>query len=449
MNSPFRGFASRRSTIARPAFILLLGATAATAQAQAPQDDTLRLTIAAARSAALRGNPELLAARSEIAIARGQLRQAGILRFNPSADVLGLGWSTGSEIGLSQEIEIAGQQGVRRAVARSGVARAEFLVADAARVTLSDVDRGFYRSVAADRRAILANEILGLNERLAQVATKQLAAGEISKLDYNLSVIELGRSRARAVAARRERLQSGIELRRLAGLPAGIPLAAAFDSAVHRHVAMDSGGIAPRMDLRGFGAGADTSIEPLVQGAIGRRPDLAERSAAVTQTGEDVTLARREALPNLAARIVSQRNELGTGRTLRPGIGLSIPIFNRHQGEVESRMALAERTRLERAAIARRVRADVEGAVRSYEAAAGEVEVLERTVLGPARDNRRLLEAAYREGKVGLPVLLLIRNQVIDAEQDYWTAWLAERVAEADLRAALALPMSDDTRGRP
>ena len=75
--------------------------------------------------------------------------------------------------------------------------------------------------------------------------------------------------------------------------------------------------------------------------------------------------------------------------------------------------------------------------------------MLERTVLGPARDNRRLLEAAYREGKVGLPVLLLIRNQVIDAEQDYWTAWLAERVAEADLRAALALPMSDDTRGRP
>ena len=74
--------------------------------------------------------------------------------------------------------------------------------------------------------------------------------------------------------------------------------------------------------------------------------------------------------------------------------------------------------------------------MRNYTAAAAQVEVLESTVLVPARENRQLLEAAYREGKVGLPVLLLIRNQVIDAEQEYWSAWLAEREALAALAAA-------------
>ncbi|MEO5815872.1 MAG: TolC family protein [Gemmatimonadaceae bacterium] len=412
--------------------------------------DTTHLTINDARAAAVRANPELAAARTDIDVARGVLRQAGILRFNPSADLLGsAAGGIGAEIGLSQEIEVGGQRGARRAVARAGVSRATFSVADAARVTLFDVDRTFYRAVASDRRAALASEVLALNERLAQAATRQLREGEISKLDYNLSVVELGRSRARALAARREQQQSQIELRRVVGLPFTTPTVAVFDSTVHRHLVVDSSGSNPHVDFSAFGADGDTTVDALVSRALARRPDLGERESAVTQANADVTLARREALPNLFARVLSQTNDAGNGRVLRPGIGLSLPLFNRNQGEIEARRAVARRTTLERAALVTRVGAEVESAFRGYLAAAGEVEVLERTVLGPARDNRRLLEAAYREGKVGLPVLLLIRNQVIDAEQEYWTAWLAERVAAADLTAAVATSAPTETRARP
>jgi hypothetical protein len=55
-----------------------------------------------------------------------------------------------------------------------------------------------------------------------------------------------------------------------------------------------------------------------------------------------------------------------------------------------------------------------------------------------------LLETAYREGKVGLPVLLLIRNQVISAELEYWTAWLEEREAFAALAEATGANMLRD-----
>ena len=71
--------------------------------------------------------------------------------------------------------------------------------------------------------------------------------------------------------------------------------------------------------------------------------------------------------------------------------------------------------------------------------------VLESTVLGPARQNRQLVETAYREGEVGLPVLLLIRNQAIDAEVEYWTAWLAEPEA----LAALLEATGDNVPGGP
>jgi outer membrane protein TolC len=68
--------------------------------------------------------------------------------------------------------------------------------------------------------------------------------------------------------------------------------------------------------------------------------------------------------------------------------------------------------------------------------------VLEATVLPPARQNRELVEIAYREGKVGLPELLLIRNQAIDAELDYWTAWLTERQTLSSLAEATGINLT-------
>ena len=126
----------------------------------------------------------------------------------------------------------------------------------------------------------------------------------------------------------------------------------------------------------------------------------------------------------------------GSGRLIRGGVGLSLPIFNRNQGEAEARRAGVSQARLESLALVADVKAEVSSELAAYQAAAEQVEILETTVLIPARQNRQLLETAYREGKVGLSVLLLIRNQVIDAELEYWEAWLAEREALANLREA-------------
>ncbi|MES2178487.1 MAG: TolC family protein [Gemmatimonadota bacterium] len=411
--------------------------------------DTARISLPDALTRALRANPELAATRLDIAVAQGQLRQARLIRSNPSADFLTTGSSgTRPEIGLSQEIEIGGQRGRRVAVANAGVARARLGTANATRVTLADVERDFYRIVAAGRRAALADEVLALNERLAQVAVRQLREGEISKLDYNLTVIELGRSRSQALGAHRDQESASLEFRRLVGIATDVVVVPVYDS-LHRHARIDSarGTVELRWSTLATGrtlAGApatDTlvTLDGLLSRAISQRPDLAERDAAISEAQALVSLSRREALPNLLARVVVEQSNDGGRTAIRPGIGMSLPVFNRQQGETEARRAAASQAMLDRVATATRVRVEVEQSYRAYEAAATAVEVLESTVLGPARDNRRLLEAAYREGKVGLPVLLLIRNQVIGAEQDYWTAWLAEREALAELAAAIGL----------
>ena len=396
------------------------------AQVPVPQaTDTVRLTLGEARTRALRSNPELVAARLDTAVARGGLQQAAVpLRFNPVADVLGARGGNGLEASISQELEVFGQRGARVNARRAGLERAMAGVSDAARLTVGVVDRTFYRLVAASRRSALAEEILGLNQRLADAAQRQLAAGEISRLDFNLAVVELGRSRSRALAARRERVQSAFELERLVGLPRGTAVEPVFDPSVHTE-----------RDLQPLADSATAlDVETLTTRALGTRPDLIERAAATREAAAETSVAQREALPNLVLRGTSEPSS--DGRVLRPGLGLTLPAFNLNRGEVAARRAAARQAELERVAVSTRVRTDIAAAVAAYRSAAEEVDVLEATVLGPARQNRQLLETAYREGEVGLPVLLLIRNQVIDAELDYWTAWLAEREALATLLEA-------------
>jgi cobalt-zinc-cadmium efflux system outer membrane protein len=427
-----------------PLFTLtLLTATPMTASLLAAQSpptraaagDTLRVSLRDARTAALRANPELRAARLDTAIARGQLRQSGILRYNPSVDVLAGVGSNGAEPGVSQELEVFGQRRTRLSASRAGVERARAEVANAARLTIGDVDRAFYRLAAAVRRNELADEVLQLNQRLASVAERQLAAGEISRLDLNLALVELGRSRSRALSTRREREQVGVELGRLLGMTPRSIVLPVVDSTQHVPAA-DTTTTIPRDVVSVSERALALDVDSLTTRALARRPDLVAQSAAVRQATGEVRVARREALPNLLLRAASEPNNAGSGRVLRPGVGITLPFFNRNQGEVQALRAAAEQAELGRLALVTRVRAEITSAVTTYQSAATEVEVLETTVLTPARQNRRLLETAYREGKVGLPVLLLIRNQVIDAELDYWASWLEEREALSALAEA-------------
>lgn len=424
-------------TIAPSAISAQTPTDATTAVPNATSNDTLRLTLAQVRERALQANPELRASRLDTAIARGELRQSGVLPFNPSFEVLGPGGGNATQPAISQELEVFGQRGVRMTAARAGYARATAEVANARRLTLGEVDRAFYRLVSAARRAQLADEVLSLNQRLSTVTQRQLAEGEISRLDFNLATVEVGRSRSRALAAHREQEEQAVELSRLIGLPRGRPIAPVLDSSEHAPAPTSTTTVTPSAipgdTVRLSERALTLDVDSLTALALSRRPDLAAGAAAAREASARASLSRREALPNFVVRGVWQRSAGEAQGRLSPGIGITLPFFNRNQGATQAREAAATQAELMRAALTTRVRAQVASAVGAYRSAAQEVEVLESTVLAPARQNRQLLETAYREGKVGLPVLILIRNQVSDAELEYWTAWLAEREALANL----------------
>ena len=409
--------------VAAGLFLLFPDADAAAQRDGAPQAaDTIVLSLVDARRLALSQNPAFLADAQMSEIARGVVRQARTYRFNPEIEAeLPSATETGTGVyqaQVSQELELGGQWGLRVDAAELGFERAVASVDNAARMTLADASLAFYAAVADRRRLMVAEEILGLNEQLLDAVRVQVREGEISRLEGNLAQVEVGRAQARVLAARRVAMQTEFELKRVLG-------------------------IAPESPVRLVDAQVLTTLpaeallpDSLLAVAMQRRPDLSARAALVRQSETLTRLARREAVPNLRIGGLLER-ETATGEP-RVGfrVGLPLPLWNRNQGRVAARQAEATRAQLELSAVELQVRTDVMSAYRAYLTAVDEARIYETSVLEPARENQQLLDTAFRAGKLDLPSLLLLRNQLLDAELGYWDAWLALRRALVELHAA-------------
>ncbi|MCA1572219.1 MAG: TolC family protein [Chloroflexi bacterium] len=390
--------------------------------------DTLRLSLVDARALALRGHPDLTAARLETLAARGALSQARTYPFNPQVEVEGgteerLGERRDYLVAIEQEIEWAGQRGLRIDAAESGLRAAEFTVADAERLTLTTVSIEYLTALVAERQLLLARQVLGLNQQLFDAARSRFDAGDISGLELNLARIEVGRARTRLITAERDAAVALLTLRRGLGLPAKTPI-----------VLVDEGIAAPRpRSLDG---------DSLLALALTRRPDLAALEREAGRLAAEARLARRAAVPNPILRAVREAED-GQPPSLDIGLVLPFPLFNRNRGAAAQLDALAEQVRLRRVALESRVRVEIGQALTSYAAAAEATAVFERDVLAQARENQALLEEGFEAGKFGLAEVLLIRNQLIESELEYWASWLARGAALVELEAATGTLVPD------
>jgi outer membrane protein, heavy metal efflux system len=415
-----------------PVLLAVVAPDAVTAQgleenATQVSSDTLRLTLAEAQLHALANNPELRAARRLSDAASGRLRQAGVYPFNPEilieSEQVGKGRATEAYEGeVSQEIEWAGQRGLRKRAAEYDLASADFTVRDAERLTRASTAAAFYSVLAAESRVALAEDIRSLNEQLVSAVSDLLDAGSISLLEANLARIESGRARTRVLEERRDTRTALLELRRVLGLDDTRPLRLSPDVPV-----------APDP--------ADLDPDSLVRSALTRRPDVGAATSDIEARRSFVRLARRERLPNLRLSLPFNRLDGPGSEQVGLGFGLSIPLWNRSQGTVEELGAVVARAEAGRDAVELAVRTEVVDAYQRYVSAREEERIAATSVLQPAQFNQPLLDEAFRSGKIGLSTLLLIRNQLLDAELDYWESWLELRLELVRLTAVTADPL--------
>jgi len=392
-----------------------------------PVQATESLTVEQAVETALEHNPDLLAIRQEVEVARGREVRARLFnRFNPSVN--GQVWNrnnpgSGNEadfqITLSQEVEVAGQRGLRREEATRRVTRVEAQVRDRERLVTGDVKRTFFLALTLKKRLELRKEIETLNLRIRDASKARFKAGVTPIMESNLAEIRFGQSRKETFVAGAAFQNAVLVLRRLLGWEPdrSIVLGGQLRNS-------------PKAVL----------LPDLLRNAQAQRPDLVAAKREVARVKAAMDLTRRLIVPNPTFQGFYQtetEGPEGASKLVGGGISIPLPVFDRKQGELVTQGGELNRGRHQIVAVTRNIEREVETAFQAFEAARQSVEVFEAEVLDRIEENFRFIEIAYREGKIGLLQLIVVQDGLITAQLSYVDSLGQFRSAEANLEQAI------------
>lgn len=380
--------------------LLLIGVLAVEPAGAAPAPH--ELTLAQALAAAGANSPRLRDAAAAVEEARGRLTTARTYPHNPrveleAADRDGAdGSTTDRGIGLSQEIEIAGQGGKRAAAARAALAAAEATLERRRREVRAEAERAFADAVEARELLRVARSDVTLTGDLVDFAQRRLEAGAGTQIELNLASAAAGRAVHRAQR----------ETAALAAARARLAEAVGMDPAVPPRPA---GTLPP--------APADLPpLAELTRRAAVHRSDLAAARQQREQAERRVSLERARRIPNLELGAFAAREEGAEIVGLRAGIAL--PLFDRNEGAVATALAALDRQVAQVDAGELAAGREVAAAYGGYRAAAEALTALGGLVVAPLEESLGLLRRAVEAGELSATDVLLLRRELVEGRRE-------------------------------
>jgi cobalt-zinc-cadmium efflux system outer membrane protein len=375
----------------------------------------LTVDLPTALSRARERAPEAIAALARIDEARAHRVGADVLfAQNPELDVGG-----GRRYGDPHTIAIRSlvrqaleptRRGARIGVADAGVLHAQALNEAELRELTFAVTTAFYDARFADLATDLAQRNQEVAARAAEAAQRRRRAGDITDLDVNLANIALGRARASLAAARSRRAEAVGQLGALIG-------------AQPDDVITLTGELRPPALV----------LESLRSSVAGRADIRAFESEARVARAES-SLARANGRPDLGVWFGYERDEGDS--IIVGGVSLTLPLWNRAQGDKAAARAKLRRAELERAAVITAASRQVVDAFEAYTRARESVEIFERDVLPTVTDSEQLLERSVETGQLAVSDYLVARQEILNGRREYLERLLEYAKAAASARFA-------------
>jgi len=397
------------------------------AAAQAQQSGR-PLTLDDAWKLAEERSASLAASLAAVSAAQASADEAGVLLWsNPEVSaersrrataVPDTGGATVREwsAGLAQAIEIGGQRTHRLASARGALEAATWQAEQARRELRAEVERRFVRVVALQARISIERDSLALVENTADFAGRRVAAGEDSRLDGNLAIIEAARARNQLASLGDQLLQARVELGEVVQWPhAALPEAVGDLEAIR----------------------LDPSLASLLAGLPGH-PLLQILRAREDAARSRLALERAARLPDVTLGLTVAREGAAEAREKVTTLSLSVPLPLFRNNSAGVAQAGAELVRAE--AEFRAAKRDTEAAVKALWARARDlasrVSTLRTTVLPALAENQRLSQRALREGEIDLVQQIVVNRQLLDGRRDLLDAMTDLRLARIALELA-------------
>jgi outer membrane protein TolC len=358
--------------------------------------EPIELDLRGALDRAHRVAPDAIAARGRIAEADAGVIAANVaFTANPELEGgAGPRFTTDrpidAELRIEQDLE-PWRRGPRRQLARAEVRRARGASDSQRRELDLEVSLAFYEARYAELAVELAKRAADLALRGASAAERRRQAGEVTDLDANLAKAALGRARSAVEAAASDRALAVGKLAALIG-------AAPEDTILVRgdlkptSVSATSASASNRADVRALDLERELAVAERAQAMAHARPDIAIWLGYQLEDTADIVLG---------------------------GLRMSLPVWNRAQGEQALALARERRAIETRDATLRMANRQLADALIVYADAKRSVETFEREVVPTLDDSERLLEKTLDAGQIAVSDYLFARQELLNGHREY------------------------------
>lgn len=383
------------------------------------------LTLDEAWLFATRNNADLQRQIANQSIPDGDYQDAkGLLYYNPvlNLDVRqrNINQSPGDNTrrgewgaGIAQTFEMAGQQGLRRNAAQQSQQAIALDIAEEYRILHAQLEEQFVNVLAIQKRIEVEQRILTLIEQNTALSRKRVQAGEDSLLDGNLAVVDTERARNQ-LSALNEQL-----VRARAQLAATLQLGETELPAV-------SGELMP--------AATSYSLTDLLE-KLAARPGIQSLNIKESAAKSRLELQQNLKYPDLTVSLVNSREATMAGDDNITSVGLSLPLplFRRNGAGIGRATAEFIQSEINRAALTRNAKAAIQAAWLRRENIRERVSRLDKEVYPRLEQNLKLAKIAFENGEIGLPQLLILQRQAVDAQRDIIDAQKDIRLVQVEL----------------
>jgi cobalt-zinc-cadmium efflux system outer membrane protein len=417
--------------------LVLLGSTAS-AQVPAPPsaadfvDPVTGMSLDAAIARAREAEPSLRAARSALDVARGSRMQAA-LRPNPSFSIERRQEPAGTDNQTSAAAEWPldlFRRAARVGVADQEVAVAGFKIADSERLLAADVRTRYGEVLTAARDLQLLDELVATTRRQHELLRARVDEGASPALERDLLQVELRRLEADRLLQVGRTEAAMFQLKRLLALApeSRLTVANSLESLVTRaQQAPPAGGATP------------AAVEGATSAAAEQRPDVQEAEARVAVARARLRSAERDGRFDVKLFGSYMRMDAGFPQSAfaadgalerirgvfhyaTAGAMVTVPLFNRNQGEIA--IARAEQSGAAASSEAARLSAAAElAAARALDDRARAAVALfaggARTL---ARQNLDVVLQSYQLGRTTVYEVLAEQRRYLELERAYTDA---------------------------
>lgn len=397
-------------------------------QTTSPATQKKELSLADAIEVFLQQNLDIVAARYEIESADAEKLTAR-LRPNPELDAsfedLPLDFSgpffKEQEIayGISQTFELGGKRRKRinAANANAELARATF------QVTMwqltNDLKRKFYSVVLARDLSKLAEDNEKTFEEILKHSTELVQQGEIAGLDLRRIEVEKLKFDTDLANSRRDYEVALRDFR--------VVLGGDYRS---RDVSVSG-----TLDYKPY----QFELAELRDKSLASRPDLKAAQISEFAADSDIKLQDAQRIPDVTVGLGLKRVVVDNVYSL--GLGISLPIFDRNQGERVKALIQKKRAQNDQKLLTNTVLSDVDKAMASFEAQKRRVELYRTGVLTKVDEIQNLTEFSFKAGESTVLDLLDAVRTRRETLASYYQTLFDYQNALLDLELATATPL--------